>query len=407
MNVPKKSLWRTIREKVLAPKVDEAEVEECLRRAHERLPMPVFWLLGKAQSGKTSLIRALTGSPRAEIGNGFKACTRTAQLYDFPNEAECFLRFLDTRGLGEAEYDPTEDVRVCEEQAHLLIVVIKAADHAPQSLLTPLRAIQKAHPRWPVVVLQTCLHELYLPGMKHLLPYPFETSPLPPEVPSDLARSLAAQREWFKGVDARFVPIDFTLPGDGFEPEFYGLDALWAAIEEALPLGLRAMLEDTRDTRQAFRDAYFRAAHPHVLSYSIAAGGVAAGVFIPLVDMPLVLGIQLKLFHTIASIYGQKLNAKRVAEIGSTLGLGLLARQGGRELLKLIPVPGLGSAVSAVYAAASTYALGRTLCVYFSYALQGDVPDAKVLKSLYQEQFAEGRRRFGEYLKKTAEGSRR
>lgn len=393
------NLWKAIHDKLLAPKVDEAEIDACLNRARQQLPVPVFWLLGKAQSGKTSLVRALTGSPRAQIGNGFKACTRTAHLYDFPDEGTCFLRFLDTRGLGEAEYDPADDMRVFEEQAHLLIVVVKAADHAPQCVLEPLAAVRRAHPRWPIIVLQTCLHELYPPGMGHITPYPFDSAELPACVPADLARSLAAQHEWFQGLDARFVPVDFTLPDDGLPPEHYGLEALWAAIEEALPLGLRAMLAETREARQPFRDAHFRAAHPHVLAYSIAAGGLAAGVFVPLVDMPLIVGIQLKLFHTIASIYGQKFSGQRAAEILSTLGAGLLARQGGRELLKLIPVPGLGAAVSAVYAAASTYALGRTLCAYFSYAFHGDVPDPKLLKALYREQLAEGRRRFGEYLR--------
>ena len=81
-----------------------------------QLPVPVFWLLGKTQSGKTSLIRVLTRSPAAEIGGGFKACTRTARIYDFPNESECFLRFLDTRGLGEASYDPGEDIALFEKQ---------------------------------------------------------------------------------------------------------------------------------------------------------------------------------------------------------------------------------------------------------------------------------------------------
>ncbi len=70
--------------------------------------------------------------------------------------------------------------------------------------------------------------------------------------------------------------------------------------------------------------------------------------------------------------------------------------------MKLIPIPGLGSAAAALYAAASTYALGCTLCAYFSYVQQGDVPDRKVLDALYREQFEEGRRRFREYLRHTS-----
>jgi len=407
--------WRTLVDSLISPKVDEAKVEECLRQAHAALPAPVFWLLGKTQSGKTSCIRALTDSQTAEIGNGFRACTRTARLYDFPNAEECLLRFLDTRGLGEAEYDPTEDIRFCEEQAHLLIVVIKAGDQAPQPLLEPLAKIRGAHPNWPVIVVQTALHELYPIGARHIEPYPYrdkpnaddEPAPVRPsaEPPSDLVRSLEAQREWFAGFGARFAPVDFTLPEDGLAPADYGLDALWDAIEDALPRGLRAMLRSAPDARRSLRDVYLDACRPHVISYSLATGVIAAGTFVPLVDMPLVVGAQLKLLHTIANIYGQQLTAQRVAEILSTLGLGLVARQGGRELLKLIPIPGLGSAAAGLYAAASTYALGLTLCAYFSHARAGDVPDPETLKRLYRDELAEGRRRFAEYLRPRAAGA--
>ena len=70
---------------------------------------PVVWLLGKVQSGKTSIIRTLTQTSTAEIGSGFAPCTRTSRVFDFPAEAP-IIRFLDTRGLGEVAYDPAEDI---------------------------------------------------------------------------------------------------------------------------------------------------------------------------------------------------------------------------------------------------------------------------------------------------------
>ena len=72
--------WRRVWEKATSPKIDEAALQRRLEEARRSLPVPVFWLLGKAQSGKTSLGRALTGSRRAEIGNGFRPCTRSAHL---------------------------------------------------------------------------------------------------------------------------------------------------------------------------------------------------------------------------------------------------------------------------------------------------------------------------------------
>jgi uncharacterized protein (DUF697 family) len=393
--------WQMVRDKFLTPEVNEAEINLRLQELHKKLPVPVFWLLGKAQSGKTSLIRALTGSTSAEIGNGIKACTRTARLYDFPNAAECFLRFLDTRGLGEVNYDPTEDIRQFEDQSHLLIVVIKAADHAQQGILEPLRTIHQAHPNWPVIVVQTALHELYPSDATHADPYPFDDPVLSAQLPAELTRSLAAQRAWFAGYNARFVPVDFTLPEDGFEPPLYGLDALWSAIEVMLPLGLRGMLQENAALHQPLRDAYLRTAHPHVISYSIAGGLIAAGV--PVVDLPILLGIQMKMLQSIASIYEQKLTSQRLVEIASTLGFGIIARQAGRELFKLIP--GVGSVAAGGYAAASTYALGRTLCAYFSYAQQGDVPDQSKLQELYRQQFDAGQQILQSYLKRTPGGN--
>lgn len=391
------TLWDKLRDKVLAPKVGPEELEEHLKQVRDKLPTPVFWLFGKAQAGKTSLIRALTGSSDAEIGNGFRPCTRTSRIYSFPNEEECFLKFLDTRGLGEVQYDPTEDMRELEKQAHLLIVVVRAMDHAAQSMLTPLWTIMRAHPEWPVIVVQTSLHDAYPPtNMRHEMPYPFGTFPYPASVPSDLARSLAAQRAWFEGKPVHFVPVDFTLPEDGLTPQNYGLDELWSVIEQVLPLGLRGMLQQS-PAAQPLQDVFLRKARPHIISYAVAAGAAAA-VPVPMIDNPLVLALQAKMYHTVASIYNQPTSKQRLTEILTTLGVSYATRLAGRELLKVIP--GVGSAVAALYTGASTYALGRTLCFYFSYAMHGDMPDAQALRELYQQEYEAGRQHLRDYLQK-------
>ncbi len=288
------SLWNKIWQKVLAPEVDPGTLDDRLRAAKAALPPPVIWLLGKAQSGKTSLVQAMTGSSRAEIGGGFRPCTRVAQMYSFPNEEECFLRFLDTRGLGEAGHDAAAEIPKLEAEADLIVVVVKAMDHAQQPVLEILRGVTARHPDWPILVLQTALHEGYPIGeMRHAIPYPYAEPPYPPAAPHDLARSLLTQRELFRGYRARFVPVDFTLPEDGFVPVDFGLEQLWSVIEELLPLGLRGMLGQTPQARQAIRDDLFRKAQPHIVAYAMAAGGAGA-VPLPVVDVPLVLTAQAK-----------------------------------------------------------------------------------------------------------------
>ncbi|MES2790585.1 MAG: DUF697 domain-containing protein [Planctomycetota bacterium] len=383
-----------------APQVSDQQLQETLRDIRSRLPVPVFWLLGKAQSGKTSIIHALTGNTRGEIGNGIRPCTKTAQEYAFPNDEECLLRFLDTRGLGEVNYDPTEDLRLFQNQAHLLIVVMKAMDHAQESVLKALRDILRTHPQWPVLVVQTCLHEGYdSPDRQHDQPYPYNEKPLPPHIPTNLTRSLLKQRETLKeqGIDARYVAVDLTLPEDGYAPADYGLPALWTAIEELVPLGLRGMMTELDDARGHLRDLHFRTAMPHILSYS-AAAGAAAGIPVPMVDLPLVIGIQAKMCHTIASIYHQELNSQRLGEILSALGIGYLGRLGGRGLLKFIPV--LGSTLNAVYSGATTYALGITLCYYFARVQQGSVPDRAEFQRIYADRLAEGQSKLKDYFEK-------
>src|SRR4051812_29588837 len=83
----------------------DAQVHEAMNRLKEKTPIPVFWLFGKTQSGKTSLVKFLTGADRAEIGRGFQPCTRFSSRFAFPNEETPLLTFLDTRGLDEPGYD--------------------------------------------------------------------------------------------------------------------------------------------------------------------------------------------------------------------------------------------------------------------------------------------------------------
>ena len=349
----------------------------------------MIWLFGKVQAGKTSIIRALTGAERAQIGSGFAPCTRWAARYDFPNPDHPLAVFLDTRGLGEAGYDPHEDLAAFQAEAHMLLVVVKAMDMALEQLLSALETVIRAKPSWPAVVAQTTLHEGYPPSLHdHSQPYPFAATALPGTVPPDLARALAFQRTLFARIPVkRFVPLDFTLPEDGFTDPFYGRDALLDALAEAHPHAVYQTLRQLPELTRELKGLHFRQAQPHILAYALAAGAAGAAP-LPMADLPVISALQLKLLHTIASIYRQPLGVKTFLELASTVGLGLLFRQGARSLLKIIP--GFGSAISGLYAGAATYALGWALCLYYQVIFDGHLPRPAQLKAFYQEKFAEG-----------------
>jgi uncharacterized protein (DUF697 family) len=66
--------------------------------------------------------------------------------------------------------------------------------------------------------------------------------------------------------------------------------------------------------------------------------------------------------------------------------MGVLFRQAVREVVKFIPV--VGSMVGSALAGASTLALGKAFCYYYSAVHKGHVPDPEDLRRYYREQLA-------------------
>jgi uncharacterized protein (DUF697 family) len=221
-----------------------------------------------------------------------------------------------------------------------------------------------------------------------------------------LSRLLLAQREFFAGLPGKgaslWVPIDFTLPVDGFEPTEYGLDALWEAIEEAASLDLEARLRSDSE----ISDIYSRAAHPHIVGFSLAAGTVGA---LPVVDLALVPALQAALLRRLAGLYRQRWTARTSTEFLGLLGSGFAAAYGarlaGRSLIKLIPVWGqtAGAVLGASASGAITFALGKAACAYLSRKREGRDINAAVLRQAYRDGLDQGRELLR--MQQTAKGS--
>lgn len=371
-------------------------LDEILRRAKEVQPPPVVWLLGKTQSGKTSIIRSLTGSQDAVIGNGFQSCTRTARFYDHPADAPV-VRFLDTQGLGEVDYDPTEDLAFCEAQAQLIITVIKAADNLQSTVFDVLHAVRRRRPDWPVIVVQTCLHEFYPAGFEHILPYPFDEPGWEARVPTDLARALLSQRNQLgplAGTGPVFwVPVDLTLPEDNFRPEDYGLDALWTAIQHASQIGLEERLRDKAGQADQFTP-FSRTVHQQIVGYTLASAALGA---IPLVDLAALPALHMKMLRKLGEMTNVHWDKRRIADFSVLLGPGIVTGYGlrlaGRNVIKLIPVLGQtgGAAYGAASSAALTFALGKAACLYLEHVAQGRPLPAEDVRKAFTQALHRGR----------------
>ncbi len=366
------------------------EVDAHIERLRNETPLPVFWLFGKTQSGKTSIIKYLTGADEAEIGRGFKPCTRYSREYRFPSFEIPLLDFLDTRGLEEPGYDAKEDLDRFNSQAHLMIVTVRVLDHAVEHTVKELRTIRASQPSRPVILALTCLHEAY-PQQQHPNNYPFHAkSKMPPAlddgVPNDLARSIAEQCTSFQGLYDYVVPLDLTPAQEGFTEPSYGGARLKEVLVEALPAAYRQTLLTLEATTNTLRNYYEKLALPYILGFSGLAASAGA-IPIPWVDLLLLPGIQTRMIYRLAMIYGQPLSGPRFLEFAGSLGLGMLVRQGIRELAKFIP--GFGSVAGAALAASTTFALGKAFCFYYGAVQKGHVPHADELKRYYREQLVQ------------------
>jgi predicted GTPase len=366
-----------------SPKV-ASEIEQLAREA-----APVIWLLGKTGAGKSSVIAKLTGAAHAEVGNGFVPCTRTAQLFDFPQEAP-LLRFLDTRGLGEPGYDPAEDLAWHRAQAHLVLVVMKAADPSQEEVVAAAAAIRQAQPDWPMLVVQTSLHELY-PGNEsdHPAHYPFsslDAAEQAPSIPRELRNALAYQRGLFatvKGEPPLFVPVDFTQEADGFAPLDYGKAALTDAIVQVAPESVRRLVH--MKLGQAQSSVAGQRMQTHQLQTLYWAAGAAAVGAAPVVGLVTVPVTQAAMLAQLAKSHGVAWGLKDVSALGGMLGAAIVANQG--ALLVLRQLAKLGPWVIPVAAAqdyAVTYALGRAACVYLQARQDHVEADAELVRTAFQ-----------------------
>lgn len=108
----------------------------------------------------------------------------------------------------------------------------------------------------------------------------------------------------------------------------------------------------------------FRRQAAQKLVRTSALVSLAAGLEpIPLVDIPILLGTQIRLVLRIAALHNEPLTAKHVRELVVTIAGGLAMRYLAEEAAKAVPFG--GDLVSGAIAAAATWAIGQVAIEYF------------------------------------------
>jgi len=378
------AMWNPLKKLFPSRAQSEAEYLAAARELIPRAPVPLIWLFGKTGSGKSSIIRFLTGVQEIEVGTGYRPQTRYSSRYDFPNENEPLMSLLDTRGLGETGYDPTEELNSFGQETQLMIVVVRAMDHALDEVLTALKTIRSRSSERPVILALTALHDA-CPGQQHPEPDPFDNShfPLPEGIHAGLRSSLERQYARFSGLVDRAVPIDLTPVEEGFDQPTFGGDRLKAAIVDALPGAYRQTLIRLEELISPLKDYTWKQAMPVILGTSTLAA-TAAAIPVPWIDIPVVMGLQTHLAYKLARIHRQRLDAQTIAKVTGALGGRVAIRLAIRESLKFIPW--VGMAANAAAAFAYTFSGGMVWNWYFTEIRNGHVPSESEMRKVFQEQ---------------------
>ncbi|HEY7774657.1 MAG TPA: GTPase [Marinagarivorans sp.] len=329
--------------------------------------VPVLWLLGKTGAGKTSLVRNLTLLDEAVVGNGFEPCTRTAREFEFP-QGEPLLRFLDTRGLGEVGYDPSDDIAHCQQTSHIALIVARLDDPVQLDVADTIKRLRRQSPKTPIIVVHTGA-DLLNEGERqrartanHAL---FE------QAAGQALRSAAIAMPLHNNYTADVASTD-------------GIDNLVELIADTLP-EVALLLAQERANDQETKA--FKAHRAIALRYASAA---ATADLAPVVGALAVPSTQAAMLQKLATGYGVPWSKKRLGEFTAALGVAMLTRFGGsylsRQLAKLIPAYGqtLGAMTASAISFATTYALARTAGYYLFQIKHGHRVNPQALRALYK-----------------------
>ncbi|PSL40852.1 putative GTPase [Salsuginibacillus halophilus] len=337
---------------------------------------PRVAIVGRRGAGKSSLINAIFGEERAEVGD-VKATTGAGVWHAYESEAGA-LEILDTRGLGEGEA-PDEKYQYAtsleEVQAAIdvqcpdaILFLSKAKevgsrlDEDAAQLAELKEHIYKVHQYdAPVVGVVTQVDELS-PRSSDRPPFDH------PEKQKNIMDAKAVLQEKLTettSAPVKVIPVAAYFEVEGGEITYdlrWHVDTLVDYLIDQLPDEAQLVMAKLAKVKE-IQKKLARRLGKRVAGLTGAVGAQP----IPLADLPVITGMQMTMVSTIGLISGRSLTKKDLKDFLRALGVNVAAgfalRQLSRQLARLFPVA--GNAISGAVAYAGTYALAEAAIAYF------------------------------------------
>lgn len=333
-------------------------------------------IIGRRGAGKSSLINAIFGESRAEVGHT-KSQTGMGKWYRFESDLGS-LDILDTRGLGEAsrpeeaatEASPLEEIKkAVEVQCPDVILFLSKAKEVDARLEEDLQQLSQLremiqtthHYEPPVVGVVTQVDELA--PLSNVEP-PFDH----PEKQANIEETvqlLTEQLQTYESKPVKVIPVAAYMEFEGDQITYdrrWNIDQLVDFLLTELPEEAQVIL-----AKLAKVNAVQKKLARRIARSVMGITGLIGASPIPVADLPVITGLQISLIGTIAVIGGERLTRKStmqfIGAMGLNVGAGYAFREIARQLAKIIP--GAGSVVSGAVASAGTYAISEAAIAFY------------------------------------------